>query len=214
MEKRAGQLGITRPNTPYRMEMPDGGEESWAILDPPPAWSELLAWPESMPGMAVATPNAHAGAAEAAFREAVHWWRSGSPRREALAMNALERCLLLLALDRPGEAWADLHSGVRLALAYLSDGPAEKVTVASLARRVGMSPSHLAHTFVDEVGESPLAWLEGRRIARAQHLLLTTGQPVKAIAQACGFADGEHLARRFRARTGRTPREWRSRPGG
>jgi AraC-like DNA-binding protein len=212
VENRSRQMGITRPNTPYRLQMPDGGEESWAILDPPPAWAELLAWPETLPGMAVATPTTHAASAEDAFREAVRWWRSGSPRRSALAMNALERCLLLMALDRPGEAWADLHPGVRLALVALSEGPAGKVTVASLARQVGMSPSHLAHTFTAQVGEPPLSWLEGRRIARAQQLLLTTDQPVKRIAQECGFADGEHLARRFRARIGQGPGAWRTRP--
>lgn len=211
---RAGEMLLIRPHTPYRLELPAGGEESWAILTPPPAWEELLAWPEAAPGLAVVpSGGSHAVAAQAAFREAERWWAGGSPRRCALAMNAIERCLLLQALDRPGEAWADLHPGVRLLLAWLAPGPAEKVTVAALARRAGMSPSHLAHTFAEQVGEAPLAWLEGRRIARAQQLLLTTGMPVKRIAQECGFADGEHLARRFRARTGRSPGAWRARPG-
>lgn len=209
----AGGLVIIRPRTAYHMVQPDGGEESWAILTPPPAWEELLAWPEAAPGLAVVPGgSAHATPAHAAFREAVRWWADGSPRRTALTMNALERCLLLLALDRPGEAWADLHPGVRRLLAYLAPGPSGKITIQALARLAAMSPSHLAHTFARQVGEAPLSWLESRRIARAQQLLLTTDQPVKRIAETCGFADGEHLARRFRARTGRSPGAWRARP--
>jgi AraC family transcriptional regulator of arabinose operon len=142
----------------------------------------------------------------------VRWWQGGSPHRTALALNAIERCVLLLSLDRPGEAWADLHPGVRRALAYLAPGPAEKVTVAALARRAGMSPSHLAHIFRAQTGTTPLAWLEDRRLARARQLLLTTDLAVKSIAALCGFADGEHLARRFRSRTGRSPGDWRAHP--
>lgn len=213
VELHAGDAVVIRPRTPYRLEMPEGGQEVWAVVDAPVAWEELLAWPEASPGLAVLRSGAtHADAALAAFREAEAWWTSGSPRHAALAMNALERCLLLRVLDRPGDAWADLHPGVRQAIAYLAPGPAERVTLPALARRVGLSPSYLAHTFARQVGESPLAWLEGRRIARAQQLLLTTGEPVKRLALACGFADGEHLARRFRARTGRSPGAWRERP--
>ncbi|MEK7415236.1 MAG: helix-turn-helix domain-containing protein [Planctomycetota bacterium] len=210
---RAGEFAIIHPRTAYQVVLPNGGEESWAILSPPPSWGELLAWPETAPGCALVSGHgSHASRAHAAFREAEQWWAGGSPRRAALAMNAIERCLLLLANDRPGEAWADLHPGVRLVLAWLAPGPAAKVTIQELARRAGMSASHLAHTFTEQVGEAPLSWLEGRRIARAQQLLLTTDQPVKRIAQECGFADGEHLARRFRARIGCSPVAWRHRP--
>ncbi len=213
VDVRGGDFVLVRPRTTYALDMPEGGEEAWAMFTPPPAWAELLAWPEAAPGFAVIPGGgAHAAAAQASFGEAQVWWAGGSPRRAALALNAIERCLLLSALDRPGEAWADLHPGVRLALAYLAPGPAEKITVGSLARRVGMSPSHLAHRFTVQVGEAPLAWLEGRRIANAQQALLTTDLPVKRIAQNCGFADGEHFARRFRARTGSSPLAWRSRP--
>ncbi len=49
---------------------------------------------------------------------------------------------------------------------------------------------------------------------QAKLLLLTTDLPVKCIARDYGFADGEHLSRRFRARTGCSPRAWRLSPAG
>ena len=206
-------LTIMRPRTPYRVELPDGGQETWALFTPPPAWEHLLTWPEELPGYAVIRcGGAHGEAARAAVREAAHWWQSGEPSREGLALNALERCLLLLALDRPGAAWAGLHPVVRAAAAILAPGPAQALSVSALARRIGCSSSHLAHLFREQIGESLLSWLEGRRLARAQELLLGTDWPVKRIASACGFADGEHLARRFRKRLGQSPGQWRSRP--
>ena len=151
-------------------------------------------------------------AARAALCEAAVWWQSGEPSRKGLAMNALERCLLLLALDRPAAVWAGLHPVVRAAATILAPGPAQTLSVTALARRIGCSSSHFARLFREQIDDSLLSWLEGRRLARAQELLLGTDWPVKRIASTCGFADGEHLARRFRKRLGKTPGEWRSRP--
>jgi AraC-like DNA-binding protein len=210
-----GHLVVIRPRTAYRIDLPVGGSETWVILSPPPNWEQLLAWPEALPGLAlVPAGSPHGEDARAAFVEAATWWLGGSPQRGALALNALERCLLLLALDRPGSAWAELHPAVRAAVELLAPGPAEPLSVAAVARRVGCSPSHLAHRFRAEVGEALLSWLEGRRLARVQQLLLHTDWPVKRIAADCGFADGEHLARRFRARIGCSPAAWRRCPDG
>ena len=206
-------IAIMRPRTPYRVELPDGGQETWALFTPPPAWEHLMTWTEELPGLVlIPTGGAHGDAARAAVREAATWWQSGEPSREGLAMNALERCLLLLALDRPGAAWAGLHPVVRAAATILAPGPAQALSVTALARRIGCSSSHLAHLFREQIGESLLSWLESRRLARAQELLLGTDWPVKRIASTCGFADGEHLARRFRKRLRQSPGEWRSRP--
>ncbi len=204
---------LIRPRTPYAVAMPRGGEESWVILTPPPMWESLLDWPEAVTGLAVVPGGeVHAAAARSAFREAVTWWESVPRREDGLALNALERSLMLLALDRPGRASDNLHPAVRATLDLLAPGPAEALDVPAIARRVGCSPSHLAHRFRAEMGMPLRAWLEDRRIARARHLLLHTGWPVKRIAATCGFADGEHLARRFRARVGRSPGAWRRRP--
>lgn len=209
----AGDVILLRPRTPYVIELPSGGSETWAILTPPPAWERLLAWPQVRPGLALVPDGGeHAAAARAAFREAATWWQGGSPQREALALNAIERCLLLLSLDRPGAAWAGLHPAVRAAIEFLAPGPAEPCSVATLARRVGCSPSHLAHLFRAQIGTAPLAWLEERRLARVRQLLLATDWPLKRIAADCGFADAEHLSRRFRARQGASPGAWRRRP--
>jgi AraC-like DNA-binding protein len=49
------------------------------------------------------------------------------------------------------------------------------------------------------------------RAARAETLLLTTGDGVLEIALACGFGSASALGRAFRRRTGTTPAAWRAR---
>lgn len=58
-------------------------------------------------------------------------------------------------------------------------------------------------------GTSPIDYLLQVRMARACHLMRDTGQTVTEAALTAGFNDSNYFARQFRARMGRTPREWR-----
>jgi AraC-like DNA-binding protein len=55
----------------------------------------------------------------------------------------------------------------------------------------------------------------GRRLARARADLERAtlgGESIAALAHRWGFKDASHFSRRFRARYGCTPREWRAMP--
>jgi len=82
-----------------------------------------------------------------------------------------------------------------------------------LAAAAGVSPSTLHRLFRDGFACTPLAYLDGRRLHRAQELLAAGGQPVAAVARAVGFADPSYFARWFRRHSGRSPRAWRAGPG-
>jgi len=47
------------------------------------------------------------------------------------------------------------------------------------------------------------------RVARAQHLLISTGEPLTQIALVCGFSDQSHFSRSFRRTVGASPGQWR-----
>lgn len=207
----AGGFALVRPRTPYEVVV-DGrpARETWAIFSPGLGWNDLLAWPESAPGVAMTAPAAASEAIQALL-DADRWRRRHTRLGSRLAGNALEQALLLLAEDL-SPAGAAVHPGIRAALALIDERCAERLDVAVLARRALMSPSHFAHRFASEVGETPMRRLERCRIDRARHLLLSTDLPVKAVAAACGFPDPLHFARRFRARTGQTPSGWRNAP--
>ncbi len=79
----------------------------------------------------------------------------------------------------------------------------------NLAELVGYSEFHFNVAFRNTLGASPHEFLIGRRIERAQHLMLSTLMPLCDIAAECGLADQAHLSRLFRRVVGETPAAWR-----
>jgi AraC family transcriptional regulator, transcriptional activator FtrA len=92
----------------------------------------------------------------------------------------------------------------------------QPLTVADLARRANMSSRHLARHFRAVTGTTPLRWLLGQRVRRAQELLETTDDSVDAIAEATGMGTATTLRRHFNRTVGVPPdtyrRTFRSRP--
>jgi AraC-like DNA-binding protein len=78
-----------------------------------------------------------------------------------------------------------------------------------LATECGLSPAHFAKAFKRTVGMPPHRWLIKQRVERACDLLLHSGEPLEAIALACGFADQSHMTRVFTKAVGTPPGAWR-----
>jgi transcriptional regulator GlxA family with amidase domain len=83
------------------------------------------------------------------------------------------------------------------------------IRMRDLAVIARLSSCHFARSFTRSFGMSPFAYITGRRLARAQHLMLTTDDPLSQIALACGLYDQSHLARLFRRHLGTSPNVWR-----
>ena len=85
----------------------------------------------------------------------------------------------------------------------------QPLTCRTLAELVGLSVSYFNRAFKSSFGRSPHSYLMGRRVERAQDLLLATDDPISQIALACGLADQCHLCRLFRKIAGESPAAWR-----
>jgi AraC-like DNA-binding protein len=110
-------------------------------------------------------------------------------------------------LTRRIEAAATLHAGSDLAdqlRALLDDRLGERVTLASAGAELHAAPAHLVRTFHHAFGLPPHAYLLGRRIEAARHLLLA-GEPIAQVAASVGFVDQSHLTRHFKRHVGTTP---------
>ena len=81
--------------------------------------------------------------------------------------------------------------------------------VARLAQQSGCSADHLSRLYRRTHGEPLLAQVNRLRLDRAERLLRDTSLSVKEVAWACGFASAGYFIRQFRARSGRTPGQWR-----
>ncbi|MBK1789119.1 AraC family transcriptional regulator [Prauserella cavernicola] len=98
---------------------------------------------------------------------------------------------------------------VGTALRLLHDEPALPWTVATLAARTGVSRAVLARRFTDLVGESPMAYLTGWRLALAADLLREPDATVDAVARRVGYGSAFALSTAFKRVRGVSPSQHR-----
>ena len=82
--------------------------------------------------------------------------------------------------------------------------------MASLAAATGVSRAALARRFTGLVGEPPMAFLTGWRLALAADLLRDPDATVQSVARQVGYASPFALSTAFKRARGVSPREHRA----
>jgi AraC-like DNA-binding protein len=139
--------------------------------------------------------------------------RPGSPLARPAALQAVEAAVLdLFAAIEVEEAPPDrvalpAEARVREVEEIMRARAAEALTVADLARAVGVGPRALQLAFQAHRGASPRAVLAGLRMERAREMLRGADPEasVTDIALAAGFTHLGRFAGAYRARFGETP---------
>jgi AraC-like DNA-binding protein len=85
----------------------------------------------------------------------------------------------------------------------------EDLTAENLAELAGVSLRTLQRLFRERFGTSPMNWLMETRLREAARLIRDGDDPVTKIAYRVGFKDPSHFTRRFKARFGVSPNEYR-----
>ena len=67
--------------------------------------------------------------------------------------------------------------------------------------------------FKEETGQTFVGYLNDYRLTAATYFLRETDESIGNIAVSCGFDNGSYFIRRFRARYGKTPSEYRKAAG-
>ncbi|CAN5680481.1 AraC family transcriptional regulator [soil metagenome] len=139
------------------------------------------------------------------------------PGQEVVLDRLLD--LLLIAVlrawfSRPeaeAPAWYQAQSDpvVGRALRMLHNNPDHHWTVASLAAETGVSRAALARRFTELVGEPPMAYLTGWRLALAADLLREPDATVGAVARQVGYGSPFALSTAFKRVRGVSPHEHR-----
>src|SRR5262245_61467568 len=112
--------------------------------------------------------------------------------------------------DAPG--WYRAHGDpiVGPALRLMQAEPARPWTVASLAAEVGVSRAALARRFHELVGEPPMTFLTGWRLALAADLLREPGATVGSVADQVGYGSAFALSTAFKRVRGVSPAQHRA----
>jgi AraC-like DNA-binding protein len=140
------------------------------------------------------------------------------PGQEAVLDRLLD--LLLIAVLRawfarpeaetPGWYRAYGDPIVGHAIRLLHHNPERPWTVASLAREAGVSRAALARRFHELVGEPPMAFLTGWRIALAADMLLEPGTTIGSVAHQVGYGSPFALSTAFKRIRGVSPQQHRA----
>lgn len=140
------------------------------------------------------------------------------PGQEAVLDRLLD--LLLIAVLRTwfartdGEApgWYRAHADpvVGHVLRLMHHNPAHSWTLAELANEVGISRAALARRFHELVGEPPMAFLTGWRIALAADLLREPGATLASVAHQVGYGSPFALSSAFKRLRGVSPQQFRA----
>jgi AraC-like DNA-binding protein len=143
--------------------------------------------------------------------------RTGSPLARPAALQAVEAAILDLfaAIDLaeapPDRGALPAEARVREAEEIMRARATEALTVAGLARAVGVGPRALQLAFQAHRGASPRAVLAGLRMERAREMLRGADPEasVTDIALAAGFTHLGRFAGAYRARFGESPSDTR-----
>jgi AraC family transcriptional regulator len=92
----------------------------------------------------------------------------------------------------------------------IHDSCSDPLTLSSIARTVGVHPSHLARTFRRHYGSSIGDYLRRLRIERASRELTDTSHSLAQISLHTGFFDQSHFSRVFKLHSGLTPAQYRA----
>ncbi|MCX6078096.1 MAG: ATP-binding protein [Chloroflexi bacterium] len=94
---------------------------------------------------------------------------------------------------------------VRQAMAYIHEHYAESITRSELAGYLAVSDRYLTRCFHQEMGITPVTYLNRYRIRKARELIEKRTFSITDVAQMVGFSDSNYFGRVFREEVGVSP---------
>lgn len=97
---------------------------------------------------------------------------------------------------------------ITAAVAYILSHLDERLTVASLSKLACMSESSFFRAFKNEMGISPVEYVNSERVKLAQNLLQQKKLSIRQIALRCGFNSPSYFTRMFKKHFGVSPAQY------
>jgi signal transduction histidine kinase/DNA-binding LacI/PurR family transcriptional regulator/DNA-binding response OmpR family regulator len=113
------------------------------------------------------------------------------------------------ALEHKRRLSSEAQRLVRLAMAFIHGHFDEALGRREIAQHVGIAEDHLTFCFRQELGTTPIEYLQRYRINQSKRLLKESQQTITEIALRVGFADSGYFSRIFRRETGMSPEAFR-----
>ena len=124
-----------------------------------------------------------------------------------LITNAIEELLFNLYISPPDDFEGELlsiHPTVKEAVKYINEHYCEQISIDDICRELCVNKSHLHHLFSEFMQITPKKYINIRRLAKAQKLIIS-GEKPSAIFSSCGFCDYATFFRNYTSYFGYTP---------
>lgn len=148
--------------------------------------------------------------------EAMIGFDTAGAGNELLLLGELYTFLGLVAQSTQSQVRRSRETGseyVEIAAEYIRKHFQEDLTVAKLARYVGLNRSYLTTVFQNTVNMSPQQYLMRFRMERAAQMLQEGDLTVGEIARSCGYPDPLTFSKAFKRTMGATPSQYRREKG-
>jgi YesN/AraC family two-component response regulator len=113
------------------------------------------------------------------------------------------------ALRRHHKLSSAMQLLVRRAVAFIHAHYTESLMRDQIAAHISISADHLTACFRQEMGVTPIAYLNRYRISRARVLLEESSRSITEVALDVGFTDLANFSHAFRREVGTTPNAYR-----
>lgn len=137
------------------------------------------------------------------------WYLSQDPLSHILLKGVLWELVSAFGCKLCIRSHGSYSGAVSEAIGYIRENLSAQLTVKSVCGAVFTSPGKLTEGFRREVGVTVGRYIEDLVMQEAQRLLLSTDRTVGSISQELGFCDQFYFTRRFSARYGLTPKDYR-----
>jgi AraC-like DNA-binding protein/quercetin dioxygenase-like cupin family protein len=98
-----------------------------------------------------------------------------------------------------------------LIITYLKDNVYDRLTLTDICNRFFMGKSQLCKLFDEQVGEGPIEYYLGLKIAEAKRLLREDGLSVSKISDMLGYSSIHNFSRAFKKAVGASPSDYKKR---
>ena len=100
---------------------------------------------------------------------------------------------------------------IQKVLSYIRKNIYKTIDIDSLAAISCLSKDHFIRLFKKEINNTPLQYINQKKIEKAQLILITDSMPVKNISYLLAYEDHSYFIRLFKKLTGVTPQQYRDR---
>lgn len=143
------------------------------------------------------------------FEEAIGAFRVRPRQAEARLWDILWRLVDRSEVADPERL--ERHPAVEKVLRAIELRLSSPLSLADLAREVGLSQGHLTRLFREALGETVVSYVRRRRLERAKHLLVHSDIPIKQVAAEAGVPDVHVFNKLVRRTFGASPKQVRRR---